>query len=224
MANWYYFIDGKKLGPISSSELKVLAASGAIAHDTALENDKGKSALAGKVNGLEFPKADEPPLIPVPPLLHESEQPSEPVSPNAQVTPEMIASGTALPEPAITESEDANAIDIGNGLQGLGTVVEWVSGMFFAMMVVCIIGACLAFMGWMSSLNGPNIYTPIYFTAFIAGATNSLFLFIAHYLTHHIGVVINGFSKHIPEATQREVRKMELLEKIAAANEPSINP
>lgn len=59
--NWYYYDqNGEKIGPISSADLKALAAQGIITPETKVENQNGRSALAGKVNGLTFPDATAP--------------------------------------------------------------------------------------------------------------------------------------------------------------------
>jgi len=52
MTNWYYYNDGKKHGPITSSALKALAEQGVITSTTPLETESGRKGPAGKVPGL----------------------------------------------------------------------------------------------------------------------------------------------------------------------------
>ena len=64
MANWFYINkSGEKVGPISTAALKALAQQGVISPETVIENQNGRSAKAGQVNGLEFPL----PVTPAPP-------------------------------------------------------------------------------------------------------------------------------------------------------------
>lgn len=45
---WFYFDEiGYKIGPISSAELKELAASGIVTPSTLIETETGKSSTAG---------------------------------------------------------------------------------------------------------------------------------------------------------------------------------
>ena len=65
MANWYYRNkNNEKVGPISTNALKALAAQGLITPETVIENSNGRSAKAGRVNGLTFPVLQEPPSTP----------------------------------------------------------------------------------------------------------------------------------------------------------------
>jgi len=60
---WYYYANGQKHGAVSGGQLKWLAKSGKITPETLVENEEGKSVLAGKVKGLTFVEAvpsDEP--------------------------------------------------------------------------------------------------------------------------------------------------------------------
>ena len=58
MANWFYIdANGQKQGPVSDSQLKALAAQGAIRPDTPVATDAGKKAKAGQIRGL-FPAPD----------------------------------------------------------------------------------------------------------------------------------------------------------------------
>jgi len=60
MANWYYYNkNGEKVGPISTTTLKSLALQGVITRETNIENNNGRSLIAGKVTGLEFPKTTQ---------------------------------------------------------------------------------------------------------------------------------------------------------------------
>ena len=64
MANWYYYSkNGEKVGPISATALKELAQRGLITKETKLENNGGRIALAGQVNGLVFPEKTLPPKM-----------------------------------------------------------------------------------------------------------------------------------------------------------------
>lgn len=67
MTNWYYYDrSGNKIGPINSTALKALVQQGLIITDTIIENEQGKSAKAGNVKGLEFPKPPDPVVVPPP--------------------------------------------------------------------------------------------------------------------------------------------------------------
>ena len=53
MTNYFYTgINGQKIGPISETQLKELAARGAIRPDTQLETDTGQPCVAGQVLGM----------------------------------------------------------------------------------------------------------------------------------------------------------------------------
>ena len=55
MANWYYYNeDGEKVGPITSRQLKKLAAHGIVTPGTTVETENGTTGLAKDVNGLTF--------------------------------------------------------------------------------------------------------------------------------------------------------------------------
>jgi DnaJ-class molecular chaperone len=57
MMDWFYYDEnGKKNGPYSVSEMKAFAKHGVIKRDTFIENANGKSALAGDIQGFEFPE------------------------------------------------------------------------------------------------------------------------------------------------------------------------
>jgi len=56
MANWFYYNkSGEKVGPIKPNMLKTLTQQGVILRKTVLENHTRRTAIAGEVNGLEFP-------------------------------------------------------------------------------------------------------------------------------------------------------------------------
>jgi uncharacterized Tic20 family protein len=84
MANWFYYDQtGKKLGPVDSETLKLLAQHGVITPSTTITNSEGKGSLAGKVKGLEFPQSYSAPVsISVPPPIK-----SPPVSNSAPHNP-----------------------------------------------------------------------------------------------------------------------------------------
>ena len=85
MANWYYFKDNKKVGPVSSTELKNLVESGVITRDTVIETN-GKQAPAEKVQGLKFPENH---VLPIEEFEKEfSEQPATPIVPENQPAPQ----------------------------------------------------------------------------------------------------------------------------------------
>ena len=51
--DWYYYNENdEKVGPVRGSDLKQLAEQGTITPDTQVEDQNGKTALAGKVIGL----------------------------------------------------------------------------------------------------------------------------------------------------------------------------
>ena len=65
MANWYYYNKiGEKVGPITSTTLKLLARQGIVTPETVVENNTGRSAIAGEVRGLTFPESSAPPTAP----------------------------------------------------------------------------------------------------------------------------------------------------------------
>lgn len=85
MANWYYFKDNKKVGPVSSTELKNLVESGVITRDTVIETN-GKQAPAEKVQGLKFPENH---VLPIEEFEKEfSEQPATPIIPEIVPVPQ----------------------------------------------------------------------------------------------------------------------------------------
>ena len=60
MTKWYYYNKkGEKQGPVSGGQLKGLAKQGLITPETMVENEEGKSALAGAVKGLTFSKLSQ---------------------------------------------------------------------------------------------------------------------------------------------------------------------
>ena len=63
MADWFYYdIQNSKIGPITSAQLKSLAAKGVINPDTVIETDTGRKSTAGKIQGLVFlPLTQQPP-------------------------------------------------------------------------------------------------------------------------------------------------------------------
>lgn len=65
MANWYYYSKtGEKVGPVSATSLKELARQGLITPETKVENQNGRTAVAGQINGLTFAET-KPPEMPV---------------------------------------------------------------------------------------------------------------------------------------------------------------
>ena len=55
MAEWYYTQDGQQMGPISGSQLKSLAASGAISREDLVWNQSlPEWAPAGRIRGRVF--------------------------------------------------------------------------------------------------------------------------------------------------------------------------
>ena len=59
--NWFYWNDGERIGPVSSTELKRLAQTGVVSPSTTVEDETGKSALAERVAGLFAAKPASPP-------------------------------------------------------------------------------------------------------------------------------------------------------------------
>ena len=61
MANWFYYNkQGEKIGPFSTAALKALVKQGLITRETVIANHTGRTAVAGEVNGLEFPEVIQP--------------------------------------------------------------------------------------------------------------------------------------------------------------------
>ena len=61
MANWYYYSKtGEKVGPVSATSLKDLARQGLITKETKVENQNGRTAAAGQINGLTFAETKPP--------------------------------------------------------------------------------------------------------------------------------------------------------------------
>jgi hypothetical protein len=87
MANWFYYnASGEKVGPITPTALKALAMEGVITPETKVENQGGRSALAGKVNGLTFPDTIPPtPNQPNAPAEPDTSQPNAPPVPSESV-------------------------------------------------------------------------------------------------------------------------------------------
>lgn len=90
MANWFIIRDGKEQGPLTTDQLKQLAASGQIQPDTPIRREDKKAAVpASKINGLLPVEVIEAELIP---------DPSPPSPPRP--SPPRAASGK--PNPLIT--------------------------------------------------------------------------------------------------------------------------
>lgn len=58
MANWYYYNNGQKTGPVSASQLKQMALDGLIHPNTIIETESGQRAAASSVSGLSFGKEE----------------------------------------------------------------------------------------------------------------------------------------------------------------------
>jgi len=69
MANWYFYENGRKVGPISAERLKGLAEAGHITPETIVENETGKQARASKVKGLVFPQQGSSNFVSAPPII-----------------------------------------------------------------------------------------------------------------------------------------------------------
>lgn len=80
MANFYFYADGQKKGPVDASQLRELAKTGAITETTILELDDGRQYRAEKVNGLAFKK-------------------SEPQTPTFSPPPQSVPVGFVVPQP-----------------------------------------------------------------------------------------------------------------------------
>lgn len=62
--SWFFFdVQGKKQGPITSAQLKALVAGGTITPATRIATEAGQESVAGKIKGL-FPTAAPPPVPP----------------------------------------------------------------------------------------------------------------------------------------------------------------
>jgi len=86
MAKWHYYdSNGQKQGPFSSGQLKWLAKNGKITPETTIENEDGKTAPAGKVQGLTF-------LAPVQPAKMPPISPFTVAPPAASVPPTVSSS------------------------------------------------------------------------------------------------------------------------------------
>ncbi|MDO4551250.1 MAG: CD225/dispanin family protein [Planctomycetia bacterium] len=64
MANWFYYINDRKYGPVHSNFLQKLATSGAITPHTIVESELGLRTYAKNVESLEFPSDDRIPESP----------------------------------------------------------------------------------------------------------------------------------------------------------------
>ena len=61
MPNWFYYDNGgQKQGPVTGGQLKGLAKAGQITPETIVETEEGKTAPAGKVQGLTFAETAKP--------------------------------------------------------------------------------------------------------------------------------------------------------------------
>ena len=89
--------DKKRIGPVSSAELKDMARAGNVKPDTIVEVD-GKKAPARKVKGLFFPPAAVPPeipsapIVPPPPLpeMKPASDPSDPLFESLKISSEKL--------------------------------------------------------------------------------------------------------------------------------------
>ncbi|MBR0192979.1 MAG: DUF4339 domain-containing protein [Thermoguttaceae bacterium] len=75
MANWYYYNNGQKTGPVSASQLKQMALEGIIQPNTIIETESGQRAPASSVSGLSFAKEET--AIPVGTLAQTEPQTTE---------------------------------------------------------------------------------------------------------------------------------------------------
>lgn len=56
MSNWFYYNQsGERIGPVTTATLKLLCQQGVVTSETVIENTGGRTIVAGKVRGLEFP-------------------------------------------------------------------------------------------------------------------------------------------------------------------------
>lgn len=104
MANWYYYsINDEKIGPITTNALKELATKGRITRETIIENETGRTAIAGKVNGLVFPETTVLPIVETNDLatLSDSTAPA-PFMPAAVATTNPFTTPTAFKVPVST--------------------------------------------------------------------------------------------------------------------------
>jgi len=76
-STWFYYDNsGQKQGPITAGQLKGLAKQGTITPETVVETEEGKTAPAGKIQGLQFSEPE-----PVPPVTIEKDTASPIPSP-----------------------------------------------------------------------------------------------------------------------------------------------
>ena len=127
MANWYYYNkNDEKVGPISATALKELARQGLITKETKLENGNGRSALAGQVNGLEFPMQPVSVTLPLPaPQVsanwHYYDAKGQKVGPIPfNVLQSLAANGVITPETSVETGDNVT------------TIAETIEGLTFA--------------------------------------------------------------------------------------------
>lgn len=99
---YYYYVDGQKVGPISSDEIREKVASGEIVRQTLIETEAGRQYKAKKITGLVFPEipAAEPPRPPEPtktPKEQAPEKAAPPETPIAEAVPVDVVPENAVP-------------------------------------------------------------------------------------------------------------------------------
>ena len=95
---WYYDSNGQKRGPVSGGELKGLSKTGRITPETIVENEKGKSAPAGKVRGLTFATSES--AQPVEKEIYGLATPPPEPSPFTASVPRAMSSSVVIPSEA----------------------------------------------------------------------------------------------------------------------------
>ena len=144
---YYYYVNGRKIGPISSDEIREKVASGQIVRQTLIETEAGRQYKAKKIADLVFPEipaAEEPtPEVPVP------EEPSPAEIPRADA-----ASADSAPA-EIPPAEPAPPVDIvpplpcrRAGYPNIRKVLEWRKPGFWAA-AVTLAAAWLIISTWL---------------------------------------------------------------------------
>ena len=192
---WYYNDEsGEKVGPITSAQLKKLAILGSITPDTMLTTDAGKVSLASNVKGLEFPD----PIVMVPVPLPQTANIGPP--PDVDDTIGVIQ---YKQHRIYAEISGKSFRSLGN-LFGVFAVLS-----FLSMIVFFLFGIGLFFAAVSNESETLAAYAGVFFA-------NSFFCFLNRWLMRKLKLIINQFADFLPEMIQKEIRKMELLERMAS--------
>ncbi len=106
--NWFYYDkSGEKIGPITTTALKAIAAQGLITAETMIENRSGRSVAAGTVNGLTFPESTSPTSLPVDAEVYGLASSVSSTSPVGPVGPNPFSAGRPKGQNPLTSSAAA---------------------------------------------------------------------------------------------------------------------